>query len=61
MDLKNIMAVTMGDPYGVGPEVIVKAINEEKKRDDILIVGAPWETVGQNEYVFCQFDSCSAN
>ncbi|MGA1841704.1 MAG: 4-hydroxythreonine-4-phosphate dehydrogenase PdxA [bacterium] len=39
MNLKNIMAVTMGDPYGIGPEVIVKAIYEEKKHDDILIVG----------------------
>jgi 4-hydroxythreonine-4-phosphate dehydrogenase len=39
MYLKNIMAVTMGDPYGIGPEVIVKAVYEEKRHDDILIVG----------------------
>jgi len=39
MVLKGIMAITMGDPFGIGPEVIVKAIKEMGRRDDILIVG----------------------
>jgi len=39
MNKKNIMAITMGDPYGIGPEVMVKAIYEEKKTNDLLVVG----------------------
>ena len=40
MERVNLMAITMGDPYGIGPEVIVKALHEEEKRDDIVIVGS---------------------
>ncbi len=37
-DKKRLMGLTMGDPYGIGPEIIVKAINEENI-NDIVIVG----------------------
>ncbi|MBN2374526.1 4-hydroxythreonine-4-phosphate dehydrogenase PdxA [bacterium] len=39
MDTRRIMGITMGDPYGIGPEIIIKTINEEEKTDDILVVG----------------------
>jgi 4-hydroxythreonine-4-phosphate dehydrogenase len=36
------IAITMGDPAGVGPEVICKALAEapEAERDDILVIGS---------------------
>ena len=39
MDTQRIMGITMGDPYGIGPEIIIKTINEAEKIDDILVVG----------------------
>lgn len=37
MDKKNILGITMGDPYGIGPEIIVKTIKEEDLKDVIII------------------------
>lgn len=37
--MKNTMAITMGDPFGIGPEVIVKAIHEEEETGDLMVVG----------------------
>ena len=38
---KNRMAITLGDPSGIGPEVIIKAINNlyPNKKDLPIIVG----------------------
>lgn len=50
--LKPLLAVTMGDPAGVGPEIVVKAMNhpEVYQRARVLVIGdrrmleraAPW-------------------
>ena len=39
MDFK--LAVTMGDPAGVGPEVTIRALSSltEKERSEILVIG----------------------
>ncbi|MCP4298429.1 MAG: 4-hydroxythreonine-4-phosphate dehydrogenase PdxA [Proteobacteria bacterium] len=36
--MKPIIGITMGDPAGVGPEIIVKALNESNKIGDYLPV-----------------------
>ncbi|CAG0968300.1 partial D-erythronate 4-phosphate dehydrogenase, partial [Anaerolineae bacterium] len=39
--MKPVIAVTMGDPAGVGPEILVRAMNDPKVRKaaDIVAVG----------------------
>ena len=41
---KPVVAVTMGDPSGIGPEVVVKAARDAAVRRacHVLIVGDPW-------------------
>ena len=53
MVLKGMMAITMGDPFGIGPEVIVKAIKEEAETDDILIVG-DYPLIDKSRELFAQ-------
>ncbi|MBI5237197.1 MAG: 4-hydroxythreonine-4-phosphate dehydrogenase PdxA [Deltaproteobacteria bacterium] len=39
--MKPVIAITMGDPVGVGPEIILKALNDPKVRriSDPLVIG----------------------
>ena len=41
VDTRPVLAVTMGDPAGVGPEVVVRALAEDKVRQAarILVIG----------------------
>lgn len=40
-DRRNIIGITMGDPYGVGPEIIVKALrNKGEEIGNIIITGS---------------------
>ncbi|MBX2823828.1 MAG: 4-hydroxythreonine-4-phosphate dehydrogenase PdxA [Gammaproteobacteria bacterium] len=43
MKQKPVVALVQGDPAGIGPELMVKLLNEDQVREraDILIIGAP--------------------
>ena len=38
--MKPIIGVTMGDPAGIGPEVIIKSLKEISFSGDIRIIGS---------------------
>ena len=46
--MKPVLAITMGDPAGVGPEIAVKALADPAIYDDCrpLVVGAPQNSRG---------------
>lgn len=45
--MKNIIAVTMGDPAGIGPEIIIKALTEgELSGSPVVVVGCA-QTLGR--------------
>lgn len=39
---KIVVGITMGDPSGVGPAIIIKAINKLKGLADFIVIGDKW-------------------
>lgn len=56
MNIKPLIGVTIGDPAGVGPEIVVKALSEDKIYEECRPILIGDKSVIEQALVFCGLD-----